>query len=1277
MARDIGIENHRAWIGYLQPVGLVVSPHALVQCQAYVDLNVFEEQIILRGMMCKHSNKEDDSFYLSPDRFIDLFVKVLGWRESDLKSASENTELSSLFLPEYQEAISATHFVFEKKGDAAPIALGFFLDRDEDLDAQSQTSTWKASHQVKFERLLREKNIAIGFIVSPSKVRLIFAPKGESSGYITFPFHLMLEVQGRVVLAAFKMLMGESRWFSLATNSRLPALLFESRKYQNVVSTQLSEQVLAALYELLRGLQNADNHRSGELLKGVLEESRNDVYHGCLTVLLRTVFLLYAEDRDLIPAHPIYAENYSIKGLFERLRSDESRYADTMDLRYGAWAQLITLFRIVYEGIDFPGFTLPARHGHLFNPDRFLFLEGRTSLKEVIEPPLISDGVLFRVLNNLMMLDGERISYRTLDVEQIGSVYETVMGFQLEISTGPSIAISSKKAHGAPVVINLQDILDLEPKDRAEKLNEWTDQDIKKDALIKVKTLAELESALEKKIARQATPSIIPKGSMILQPSEERMRSGSHYTPRALTEPLVRSTLEPIFSRLGANVSAQEILNLKICDPAMGSGAFLVESIRQLSEALVKAWRIHGENPNIPSDEDELLFARRMIAQRCIYGVDKNLMAVDLAKLSLWLITFAKNHAFTFLDHSLKCGDSLIGLNLDQISKGTWSPTDQESFFTQNVNTAVGEYIELRNEISFADEAKDYEALVLLNEEAQQRVERLRAAGDLILSAFFSGKTARDRSAALVQIQPILLKLFQSDSFFSYKSVLPEEFSSFHWELEFPEVFIVHKGFDVVIGNPPFLGGRKIRAKLGEGYLHYLTEVLKSGSSANADLCAFFLIRANDILKPNGMMGLIVSSSIAEGDTRVVGLQNILQSGSKIVRGYTRFPWPGIASVTISIVQIIKGQWSGKVYINDEPVVEVSSYLTSGKVTDLSPKPIRANKSLTLQGSIPYGMGFVIEEEEALRILKSDKKYQNVIYRYLVGQELNVDPMHTPSKWIINFHDWPLKDGVNVTNNQFAEYYPECLSIVQKYVYPERMAKGGDVAEYPWWHYWRPRLELYQKLEGLSFALAIATMANKYIAFGKVHGRTVYSNSISVLVSDDYGIAGLLSSNIHEVWARRYGGYNLQLIRYATTDLLETFPFPDISKELQIMGQKYFDFRERIMVDQGKGLTETYNLVHDENVQNSGIEEFRKLIIQLDNVVLKDYGWLNIDLEHGFHPTGQGTRFTISQKARDHILEKLLQLNLEVVEKETLTATVKKQPPINSKANLKKKRKTK
>src|SRR5262249_9146362 len=256
-----------------------------------------------------------------------------------------------------------------------------------------------------------------------------------------------------------------------------------SREYQSRVSTTLAQQVLDALYEMLRGFQGANERVKDELLRSVIENRPDSIYGGLLTVLMRLGFLLFAEGRGLMPTSELYVRYYSIHSLFERLRQDNEQYPDTMDHRFGAWAQLLTLFRAVYQGCKHPQMHMPARHGHLFDPARFPFLEGRT----LAEPrlPLVSDGTGFRALEKLLILDGERLSYRTLDVEEIGSVYQTVMGFRLEVAAAPSIAIKGRSKKGgvaAPTVINLTALLAAKPSDRPKWLKERADQEISGEA---------------------------------------------------------------------------------------------------------------------------------------------------------------------------------------------------------------------------------------------------------------------------------------------------------------------------------------------------------------------------------------------------------------------------------------------------------------------------------------------------------------------------------------------------------------------------------------------------------------------------------------------------------------------------------------------------------------------------------------------------------------------------------------------------------------------------
>ena len=316
------------------------------------------------------------------------------------------------------------------------------------------------------------------------------------------------------------------------------------------------------------------------------------------------------------------------------------------------------------------------RRGKLFDPETFPFLLGRFGEDDQPDVLPVSDKCIYEVLYQLLMLGGERLSYKTLDVEQIGSVYETVMGFTVTRSEGSSIALKSGKGN-IPAYINLEAVLAKAPNKRRKYLVDtidFTATDAQNKLIKQPATVDELLAALDKKIDERGSPGrrAITAGTIILQPTDERRKTGSHYTPRSLTAPIVREALEPVLAQLGKDATPDQVLELKVCDPAMGSGAFLVETCRVLGERLEAAWARHPKLLPVAARPDPQVFARREIAKRCLYGVDKNHMATDLAKLSLWLVTLAKDEDFSFLDHALKTGDSLVGLTFDQLREFDW-----------------------------------------------------------------------------------------------------------------------------------------------------------------------------------------------------------------------------------------------------------------------------------------------------------------------------------------------------------------------------------------------------------------------------------------------------------------------------------------------------------------------------------------------------------------------------------------------------------------------------
>jgi hypothetical protein len=1232
---------HQQWLGYAQPIGLVVSIPALLAAQAHINRNIIPDH--QRFLDCLPRDAHDELIPELRD-FAEFTRQVLGWRAGDLEAVPPGDARYATLeapLPEYNETLRPTHVVreLEPKDPQHPwMMLIQVLPTGTPLDdaPQSHDRTWHAPPQARFERLLRETRVPIGLLCNTTQIRLVYAPRGETSGFATFGVSEMAQVAGRPIFAALHMLLCEERLFSLGEKQRLPAILADSRKYQNVVSTQLAEQVLAALYELVRGFQAADDQAQGELLREVLAEHPNHVYQGLLTVLMRLVFVLYAEDRNLLSSDPIFANYYSLTGLFERLRADDGRHPDTMNQRYGAWAQLLTLFRLIYEGGSHGELRIPPRHGYLFDPDRYNFLEGRpwkTSRSQHdgdVRVPRISDGVIFRVLNNLLILDGERLSYRTLDVEQIGSVYETMMGFDLEVAQGRSISLKPKKPHGAPTTINLEALLAVKAADRVKWLKDQAEQTLTGQALTALKqaaTLDELLAALDRKIDHRVTPNVVSKGAMVLQPSDERRRSGSHYTPRSLTEPIVRTTLKPLLERLassrphpacpdgeadrpagdseepyspsaqgGRGPSPEQLLDLKICDPAMGSGAFLVEACRQLGDELVRAWHVYDCLPKLPPDEDEVLHARRLVAQRCLYGVDKNPMAVDLTKLSLWLATLAKDHPFTFLDHSLRCGDSLVGLSREQIAGFHWDDDEIQSRKTETRFSLLGDPIAdcvqraaaYRRQILAARDDNPYDDLQQKLEIADDALALARLAGDLVISAYFSAAKDRDRKARLDELSRKLVDYVESQNvalraplaeavselrgkvagtgyplaggvpsalgFRPDASVEPSRGAAdgtrsvpatmpFHWQIEFPEVFArPDGGFDAIVGNPPFAGKNTLIAGNRAGYLDWL-KALHDQTHGNADLVAHFFRRAFNLSRPGGTFGLIATNTIGQGDTRSTGLRWICTHGGVIYAARKRYKWPGLAAVVVSVVHICKGEATPPFLLDGREVRIVTAYLFHAGGHD-DPEKLKANEGKSFIGSYVLGMGFTFDDtasdgvanpiSEMHRLIEKDPRNVERILPYIGGEEVNDSPTHTNHRFVINFGEM---------SEEEARRWPDLMRIVEERVRPRRMRDNRETRRVHWWRFGETTPSLFQASERLQ-RLIVISRVSQHLAFTFASARAVFSEGVVVFPTSSMSEFAIVQCGAHEIWGRFFASSLEERLRYTPSDCFETFPFP-------------------------------------------------------------------------------------------------------------------------------------
>ena len=1055
---DPQIAAHLEWIGFVRPTGLVVSAPALVRAGAILPRDP-DGQRLLRECVAERRFGQDGGLQPWLPDFRAFASSVLGWRFSPRGYAGTD---DSPIPPELETPLHDAGELLRpdfavRERDPRQDAPGWQLlvrviGAGDDFDhVAGGAGRLEVSAHGRMERLLRQTGVPAGLLFNGRSLRLVSAPRGESSGWLDLHVADMVTTAGRPMVAALRLLLSETRLLSLPREKRLAALLDDSRKYQNEVSERLAEQVLHALYELVRGMQAAHDASGGALLRGPLAERPDDIYHALLTVILRLVFLLYAEERDLLPDDETFARHYSLAGLYERLREDAALHPDTMNQRYGAWAQLLVLFRLFHDGAAAGGMRLPRRHGVLFDPDRFPFLEGRggaggRQIHERIEPPLVPDGTIYRALDKLLLLDGERISYRALDVEQIGSVYETMMGFRLETATGLSVAIKAQKKHGAPTAVDL-DLLAAEPGGRrAQWLRDRTDRTLTntvRKPVAAAETVADLHAALQPVIDTAATPDLVPAGAMVLQPSEARRRSGSHYTPRELTEPIVRTTLEPILARLrgpgGEPPLPEAILDLKICDPAMGSGAFLVEACRQLGDALIEAWRAHKAAPELPAGEDEVVAARRLIVQRCLYGVDRNPMAVDLAKVSLWLATLAKEHALTFVDHALRHGDSLVGLSRRQLEAFHWDASKPPLLRGLGMRDALDAYAGLRRRIRAADANVSDWDLRDWWDQARFELGKVRLFGDLTIAAFFDGAKPKEREAKNGEYARAVLngEAEQYRGWLAERRRADPPLAPFHWEIEFPEVFerapsteseaashprATRPGFDAIVGNPPFAGKNSLAAGNVANYPDWLKEIHEE-SHGNADLVAHFFRRAFDLVRDQGAFGLIATNTIAQGDTRASGLRWICKHGGEIFTVRRRVKWPGLAAVVVSVLHIVKGSVAGRKQIDGRDVERITAFLFHRGGHD-DPVRLKANAGKSFQGSIVLGMGFTFDDTdtkgvasplaEMHRLIEENPRNREVIFPYIGGQEVNTSPTHAYHRYVINFRDFPLRREANV-----------------------------------------------------------------------------------------------------------------------------------------------------------------------------------------------------------------------------------------------------------------------
>jgi len=320
------------WLNYLQPEGLVVGANVLrergLSPVRQTPLDTEEAAKALR--LDPEAGRDTDRLLELHDPWT-FFEAVLGWPAKYVAGSPGGPAVDpalSVTVPEHETLLVPDMAVLwngpAPEGTPAQALVMLAPALDPDGRNQFAASEWEASPHHRLERLLRETGV--GVLIGRNTLRLVYAPRGETAGWMSWPLAALGRVEGRPMLAGLKLCLGRQAFFVGPPENRLRPLLEASREAQNAVAEKLSNQVLAALYELLRGLHRADPQR----IEALAAEDPHHLYEGLVTCLMRLVFLLYAEDRDLLPSSSdpklkqLWENGYSIKTLYARLTVDEA-----------------------------------------------------------------------------------------------------------------------------------------------------------------------------------------------------------------------------------------------------------------------------------------------------------------------------------------------------------------------------------------------------------------------------------------------------------------------------------------------------------------------------------------------------------------------------------------------------------------------------------------------------------------------------------------------------------------------------------------------------------------------------------------------------------------------------------------------------------------------------------------------------------------------------------------------------------------------------------------
>lgn len=1302
------VAQHRGWLALVEVTGPFLSLPVLRATWPSLDPVEPAEREELR--------RAHGAWRLGPEEGRRAWVEyvlreLLGWG-AELHDVPAESAFA-VDVPEHDTVITPSFVLVEPgeeiKPDSARL-LGMVCD--DQPTARIGGSAWAATTVDRLAQLCRHHGVELGLATDGRWWALVWAPRGGVTSTAVFDAVDWASAAERDVVRAFRSLLGRRRFFGVAEAEGLVPLLRASLDSQEDITEALGVQVRQSVELLVAAIGRADVRERAAGGPGLEQVTAHEVYRGAVSVMMRLVFVLFAEEKGLLPAdNDLYAAAYSAGRMCAELEQQALEGSeDELESSSAAWHRLRALFDAVHLGIDHPRLRMHAHDGSLFDPDASPWL-----------PLTIDDRTVLHMLRAVQYVEvgsgrnRERrtLSFRQLDVEQIGYVYEGLLSFEGLRADGVVVGLVGKQ--GLEDEVALTELEALPGTELASRLAERykpsgigsvkavekrlapLDPAATEDARKKLLAVTDGDYPLAERLLPyfgvirrdlRGLPVVILPGALYVTESSLRRNTGTHYTPRKLATEVVEHALEPLLHHVGplqtvdraqwTYRSSRELLELKVADIAMGSAAFLVAAARYLGQALIDAWvregvvaePEHDATRPLDADEDPLVIdARRQVIEHCLYGVDINPMAVEMAKLSLWLVSMDTTRPFTFLDDRLVAGDSLLGItNLEQLEQLHMDPArgrtvHEGSLFdwTAGLRGQVAEVGSLRNQIAAIELGDDpigaLEHKRDLLAEADLESGRLRLYADLAVGAALahSGRGPNGHAAGSVAAASLVGALAEGRGEVEAREQLRRwlrtdqpagafERAPLHWPLVFPEVVVDRGGFDAIIGNPPFLGGKKISGATGSAYREYLVDAIGRGVKGNADLVAYFTLRAHALLNGSGQAGLVATNTLAQGDTREVGLDQLVERGVTIRGSVKSEPWPS-KSAALEYCAV----WTSRAQLADAAERRADGVAVKAITPNLEPaarvvgKPSRlaGNCGVVFQGNVVNGIGFVLSEDEAVAAIRADPRSADVLSRYLSGEDVNSRPTIDASRWVIDFQDWPLSRAAD---------YQILIGRVRRLVKPARdlLHDSKRAVRERWWQFEKLAPGMRAAVRDLGRVIVI-TFVSKTVMPAFVRTGQVFSQTLGVFATDDPAMLAVLSSAPHFWWAISRASTLETRVRYTPSDVFETLPLPALTPDLREAGDRLDTYRRTVMLARRTGLTKTYNLVFDPTATDSDLVELRAIHRAIDEATVRAYGWDDwLDrLDHGFHPAGRDLRYTMGPAAQREILDRLLELNHE------------------------------